>query len=79
MNVRFLPTILFSLLTVGVLLFAWLERDEFWYNAENGIGYAFGIIGSTMMVLLLLENIGSQCAMLLKFIIGFVCIWFLVF
>jgi hypothetical protein len=54
MNVRFLPTILFSLLTVGVLLLAWLERDEFWYNAEDGIGYAFGIIGSTMMVLLLL-------------------------
>ncbi|MDX2368507.1 MAG: hypothetical protein QNK36_08920 [Colwellia sp.] len=54
MNVRILPTILFSLFTIGVLLLAWFERDEFWYNAEDGIGYAFGIIGSTMMVLLLL-------------------------
>jgi len=35
-------------------VFAWLERDEFWYSAENGFGYAFGIIGSTMMLLLLL-------------------------
>ncbi len=54
MNVRHLPTILFSLFTLGVLLLAWFERDEYWYNAEEGIGYAFGIIGSTMMVLLLL-------------------------
>jgi hypothetical protein len=54
MNVRSLPTILFSLFTIGVLLLAWFERDEYWYNAEEGIGYAFGIIGSTMMVLLLL-------------------------
>lgn len=54
MNLRLLPTILFSLCTIGVLLFAWFERDEYWYHAEEGIGYAFGIIGSTMMVLLLL-------------------------
>jgi len=54
MNIRILPTILFSLFTIAVLLLAWSERDEYWYNAEDGIGYAFGIIGSTMMVLLLL-------------------------
>ncbi len=53
MNVRHLPSILFSLFTLAVLLLAWFERDEYWYNAEEGIGYAFGIIGSTMMVLLL--------------------------
>ena len=54
MTVRYLPTIVFSLFISGVLLLAWLERDEYWYNAEDGIGYAFGIIGSTMMILLLL-------------------------
>jgi hypothetical protein len=54
MKIRYLPTILFSLFTLSVLLLAWLERDEYWYNAEEGIGYAFGIIGSSMMVLLLL-------------------------
>lgn len=54
MNIRILPTIIFSLCIIGVLLLAWFERDEYWYNAEEGIGYAFGIIGSTMMVLLLL-------------------------
>jgi len=54
MNVRYLPTALFILLTSGGLLLAWLERDEFWYHAEEGLGYAFGIVGSTMMVLLLL-------------------------
>lgn len=54
MKFRHLPTILFSLFTIGALLLAWFERNEYWYNAEDGIGYAFGIIGSTMMVLLLL-------------------------
>lgn len=54
MNARYFSTILFSLFIIGILSFAWSERDEFWYNAEEGLGYAFGIIGSTMMVLLLL-------------------------
>jgi hypothetical protein len=54
MIVRILPTLLFSVFIAAVLLLAWSERDEYWYNAEDGIGYAFGIIGSTMMLLLLL-------------------------
>jgi len=47
-------TLLFSLFTSLVLIFSWLERDEYWYNAEDGLGYAFGIIGGSMMLLLLL-------------------------
>lgn len=47
-------TLLFCLVTGGVLLLGWLEKDEYWYQAENGIGYAFGIIGGSMMLLLLL-------------------------
>ncbi len=54
MNKRNYPTILFSIFSLTVLVFAWLERDEYWYTAEDGLGYAFGIIGSTMMLLLLL-------------------------
>ena len=54
MSDRNYPAILFCLATLSILVLAWLERDEFWYSAENGFGYTFGIIGSTMMVLLLL-------------------------
>jgi len=47
-------TLLFSLLVSTILVLGWLEKDEYWYTAENGLGYAFGIIGSTLMLLLLL-------------------------
>ncbi len=47
-------TPLFSLLIISILTLGWYEKDEYWYSAENGLGYAFGIVGSTMMLLLLL-------------------------
>jgi hypothetical protein len=49
-----LSTPIFSIFTLSVLTLAWLEKDEYWYTAENGLGYAFGIIGASMMLLLLL-------------------------
>jgi len=54
MNYRNYPTALFSVFILSVLTLSWNERDEFWFSAEEGIGYAFGIIGSTLMLLLLL-------------------------
>jgi hypothetical protein len=49
-----LSTTLFSTLIISVLTLAWFEQDEYWFSAESGLGYAFGIIGSSMMLLLLL-------------------------
>ncbi len=49
-----ISTFIFSFLVSLVLLFGYLERGEYWYSAENGLGYAFGIIGSSLMLLLLL-------------------------
>ena len=49
-----ITTILFSIFTFTALFVGWLERDEYWYSAKNGLGYAFGITGSVMMLLLLL-------------------------
>lgn len=54
MNSRNYPTVLFGVFTSIVLVYAWLERGEYWHTAEEGLGYAFGIIGSIMMLLLLL-------------------------
>lgn len=44
----------FSLAVIFVLYWGWLQRDEYWISAEKGLGYAFGIIGASMMALLLL-------------------------
>ena len=54
MKIKNLSTPLFTLFTFVILLLAWNERNEYWYSAESGLGYAFGILGSTMMLLLLL-------------------------
>lgn len=54
MNANSLSTLLFTLFTTAVLALAWWQKDEYWYTPENGWGYAFGIIGCTLMVLLLL-------------------------
>lgn len=37
-----------------VLGMGWLEREEYWLTAESGWGYALGIIGGSLMLLLLL-------------------------
>jgi len=54
MNKVNLSTLLFSISLLVVLVTGWLEKDEYWYTAKNGLGYSFGITGSVMMLLLLL-------------------------
>jgi len=54
MNRISVTTTLFSITIIVILLFGWLESDEYWYTAKHGLGYSFGIIGSVMMLLLLL-------------------------
>jgi len=41
------------LLVAMVLLVGWQARDERYLTAEHGLGYALGILGGTMMLLLL--------------------------
>jgi hypothetical protein len=45
---------LFSLIIIASLLFGWSVRKQLLWTAEEGIGYAMGIVGSSMMLLLLL-------------------------
>lgn len=54
MKMSNVSTTLFTLFTTAVLVAGWWQKDEFWYTPERGWGYAFGIIGCSMMVLLLL-------------------------
>lgn len=41
-------------LVAGVLYWGWATRDEGYLTAESGLGYALGIVGGTLMLLLLL-------------------------
>lgn len=38
---------------VVAIVYGWLHRDEDWINPEQGIGYWLGILGGSMMLLLL--------------------------
>ncbi len=49
-----LPAVLSFLLIIIVLYVGWQIRDEKYIVAESGIGYALGIVGSVMMLMLLL-------------------------
>ncbi len=52
--VRNNSTFLFTLVVVSSLVIGWMERDEYWITAEKGWGYALGIIGGSLMLVLLL-------------------------
>ncbi len=49
-----LSALLFSLGVVTVLYSGWLNRDYHYLTAESGTGYALGIIGGVLMLILLL-------------------------
>ena len=38
----------------GLLVLGWLQRDDAYFEAEMGVGYALGIIGGSMMLALLI-------------------------
>lgn len=46
-------TVLFASSMLALLGWGWSEREEYWFNAEKGWGYIFGIIGGSLMLLLL--------------------------
>jgi hypothetical protein len=50
---RNVPVWLFSFLIFLLLYFGWQIRDEYFITAQHGLGYALGIIGGSMMLLLL--------------------------
>ena len=48
------PIVVFSILIILLLVLGWQMRDEYFITAQNGVGYALGIIGGSMMLLLLI-------------------------
>ncbi len=67
-------TLVFSLLVVAALVTGWLLREESYLTAEDGLGYILGIVGGSMMLLLLLYPLRKNVRWMR--VLGSVKFWF---
>jgi tetratricopeptide (TPR) repeat protein len=61
-----LSTFLFFLLVGAALVMGWEVRDQEYLTAESGLGYALGVAGSVMMLLLLLYPLRKKIRFMLN-------------
>jgi len=66
LNLRNVPTHVFSILVIISLLYGWFKRDSNYITAESGIGYALGIIGGSLMLILLMYPISKRLRFLTR-------------
>lgn len=62
-----IPLVLAAVVMLTIA-WGWNQRAEYWLSAEHGLGYAFGIIGAVMMVLLLLYPLSKNSPLLRRMI-----------
>mgnify|MGYP001817702408 CR=1 FL=1 len=65
-NLRKAPTHIFSILVMISLVYGWLNRDSNYITAESGAGYALGIIGGSLMLILLMYPISKRVRFLTR-------------
>lgn len=65
-NLRKAPTHIFSILIVISLVYGWLKRDSNYITAESGAGYILGIIGGSLMLILLMYPISKRVQFLTR-------------
>ena len=65
---QFLREHLFTIGVIAVLLFGWSNRDDNYLSAENGTGYALGIIGGVLMLLVILYPISKRVQWLARWV-----------
>jgi hypothetical protein len=58
----------FSISVLIVLLIGWSQRDDNYLSAETGAGYILGIVGGSLMLVLLLYPLSKRTAALTRFI-----------
>jgi DNA-binding phage protein len=66
LNLRNVPTHIFSMLVIISLLYGWFKRDSNYITAESGAGYALGIIGGSLMLILLMYPISKRIQLLTR-------------
>ncbi len=64
----FLQAHLFAISVVAILLFGWTQRNSNYLSAENGTGYILGIVGGSLMILLLLYPLSKRLPLLARMI-----------
>lgn len=60
---------------IGAIVFGWFHRHDDWINPEHGFGYALGIIGGTLMLILLAYPLRKRSATKVR-AVGSVGFWF---
>ncbi len=58
----------FSIGVLTVLYLGWLRRDDNYLSAETGAGYILGIVGGSLMIILLLYPLSKRVALLTRLI-----------
>ena len=53
---------LFAISVIAALLYGWSRRDDNYLTAESGAGYILGIVGGSLMLLLVLYPVGKKSA-----------------
>lgn len=64
----FLYTHLFSISVIVVLLLGWFNRDSNYLSAENGTGYILGIVGGSLMLLVMLYPLSKRMSSLTRIV-----------
>ena len=60
-------TIIFAGVCTLMVVLGWSQRDDYWFSPERGWGYAFGIIGGSLMLLLLLYPLRKKIKLMRNF------------
>ena len=58
----------FTLIILLLLAFGWYQRDDSYLEAETGLGYALGIVGGSLMLLLLLYPVRKRLRSMDRFL-----------
>lgn len=66
--IQFLGSHLFMIGLMGVIYFGWTNRENNYLTAESGIGYFLGILGGSLMLVLLLYPISKRVKILTRWI-----------
>ncbi len=59
---------LFSISVIATLMYGWSQRSDNYLSAENGAGYVLGIVGASLMLLVLLYPLSKNSLLLTRWI-----------
>lgn len=65
-TLNFIKSQFFSIAILAVLYFGWSQRDNNYLIAETGAGYILGIVGASLMIILLLYPLSKRVSLLTR-------------